>query len=252
MKPLITIAKREVFVFLATPIGWAILTLWLLWHGATFAILVYSTASNAIGSSGASADNPISMFYGGTTLCYLALLIFVPLMTMRLFAEEWKSGTAETLLTAPISTSSLILGKYAGALAIWAIMWLPTGLYTWVIRSFVVVDFGKLGAIAVGLFLLGALYIAIGLWMSIIARTPLLAALYSFLVLALLFLFGLLGFFASDDFWREVFDYGSVWRHMEGFARGQVDTRPFVFDLSLAIFALIMANQGLQNKRSAQ
>ena len=82
----------------------------------------------------AGDETPLSAFFGNTVLLYLVLFVLVPPMTMRLFAEERRSGTIETLMTAPVSSAAVVLAKYAAVLTTYVAMWLPTVLYLVILR----------------------------------------------------------------------------------------------------------------------
>jgi ABC-2 type transport system permease protein len=99
------------------------------------------------------------------------------------------------------------------------------------------------------LFAVGMLYMSVGLFMSAIARNQIVAAILTFLVLGGLFVVGLAGYANVGDELRAVFEYLGLWSQMAAFAKGIVDTRYLVYDLSLAVLALFLAVQALQNNR---
>ena len=242
-----TIAKREVFSFFVSPIAYVVMTVWLLFFGIVFYILALVFAQQP----GGAQSNLLTAFFGGTTLFYLPLLVFAPVMTMRLLAEERSAGTIETLLTAPVSPVSVVLGKYLAALVFWSVLWLPTLSYVWLVARTGnnVVDWGSIGATYLGLFVVGAFYMAIGLFMSAVARNQIVAALLTFLVLGGLFVVGLAGYANVGDEMRAVFEYVGLWTQMASFAKGIVDTRYLVYDLSIATLAVFLAVRALQVNR---
>ena len=111
------------------------------------------------------------------------------------------------------------------------------------------VDMGAIGATYLGLFCIGAFYMAVGLFMSAVARNQIVAALLTFMVLGGLFVLGLFSFITLDDGQRAVFEYLGLWTQMQAFAKGIVDTRYLVYDLSLAAFALFLSVRVLQANR---
>src|SRR6476659_9595346 len=115
MTSVLTVARREMFSFFVSPVAFVVATVWLLFFGGVFYLLALFFASQPPGS-GASL---LEAFFGGTTLFYLPLLIFAPVLTMRLLAEERSSGTIETLMTAPVTELQIVLGKYLAALVFW-------------------------------------------------------------------------------------------------------------------------------------
>jgi ABC-2 type transport system permease protein len=249
MSTVLTIAKREVFSFFASPIAYVVLTVWLLFFGIVFGVLALVFAQQP----GGADTNLLTAFFGGTTLFYLPLLVFPPVLTMRLLAEERASGTLEPLLTAPVSELAVVLGKYLAALTFWCVLWIPTLSYVWLVArtGSHVVDWGAIGSTYLGLFAVGVLYMAVGLLMSAIARNQIVAALLTFLVLGGLFVIGLVGYANVGDEMRAIFEYVGLWTQMAAFAKGIVDTRFLVYDASVAALALFFAVQVLQTDRSA-
>jgi len=248
MNAVLTIAKREVFAFFVSPIAYVVLTVWLLFFGIVFYVLALVFAQQP-----GAETNLLTAFFGGTTLFYLPLLVFTPVLTMRLLAEERASGTIEPLLTAPVSEVQVVLGKYLAAMTFWCVLWAPTLSYVWLVaRSGEhAVDWGAIGSTYLGLFAVGVLYMAVGLLMSAVARNQIVAALLTFLVLGGLFVIGLAGYANVGDETRAVFEYLGLWTQMAGFAKGIVDTRYLVYDVSVAVVSLVLAVQVLQTDRSA-
>lgn len=237
--PFWPVLKREVFSFFVSPMAYVLLTVWLLYSGFTFYILCNYYASQPLGAGGAQ-DSPLVAFFGGTTLFYLPMLIFVPLVTMRLLAEERSRGTIEVLMTAPITATSVVIGKYLAAVTVWIAMWIPTLLYVWLTSRYGDVDLGAVGASYLGILGVGAYYLAIGTLMSALARNQIVSAILTFMALGGLFIVGL-GQFVFGEEYREVFAYLSIWGHMEAFSRGVIDSRYVLFDFSVAAATLALA-----------
>ncbi len=245
MKAAWALAKREIASFFVSPVIYVVVVVWLLWSGFGFYLLAKHYATN--GGFGGS-DTPLSMFFGQTIFFYVPLLVLVPVITMKLLAEEKKSGTLEALSTAPVTETSIVLGKYVAAMACWVALWFPTTFYAWITSRYGDVDWGAVGASYLGVMGMGAYYMAIGLLMSAIAPNQIVAAVLTFLALGILFAVGL-GQFVFDDIAREVAEYISVWAHMESFARGVVDSRYLVYDASVAALALFLAVRVLAARR---
>ena len=239
------ICKRELRSYFVSPVAYALLVAWLLCCGGNYGFVASIFASQpAMGGS----DNPLTMFFGGTLLFFLPLLIFVPIITMRLLAQERSDGTLEALLTSPVSERSVVIGKYLAALVFWAALWGPTLIYVWITSRFGDVDLGVVAASYVGVLAVGAFYIAIGVLMSALAPNQVVAATMTFLVLVLLFGLGIFQFMAFD-LTRDVFSYISIWTHMQDFAKGVVDTRALVFDVTAAALMIFLAIRSLEWRR---
>lgn len=239
MKPVWYIAKREVVSFFVSPVAYVVLTVWLLWQGISLLFFANIFASQQFQQGGVT-QTPLTMFFGGSILFYVALIVVTPLLTMRLFAQERRTGTLESLLTTPVNEVQVVLGKYAASMVFWFALWLPTGLYVLIIGQFGSVDTGVLTSSYIGVLGIGAYYMALGLLMSLMAKSQITSAILTFMMIGGLFLLGL-GSFVFDGMTQDLLGYLSVWTHMEDFSRGIVDSRRLVFDLSVTVFALWLA-----------
>ena len=248
MRSILTIARREMHSFFVSPIAYVVLTVWLLWGGLSFYLLAAFFAQRQYEPGGVT-NTPLTMFFGGSTLFYIVLLVVVPIMTMRLLAEERKTGTIEPLLTAPVTDIQVVIGKYLAAMVFWATLWVPTLLYVLILTQHGELDWGAVGSCYLGVFGIGLYYMAIGLLMSAISRSQIVAAVLTFLMIGTLFLVGIGEYVAEEGTLRDVFSYVSVWGHMEQFAKGIVDTRFLAFDVGLAALALFLTVTVLESRR---
>ncbi len=246
MRAALIIARREISSWFASPVAYVVLTAWTLICGLSYYLIAAYFAQSPTG--GGSTENPLAAFFGQTTLFWLPFLVMVPVLTMRLLAEETRSGSLESLLTAPVSSASVIFGKYLAAMVFWTSLWIPTLLYVWITSRYGDVDLGAVGASYVGVFGLGLQAMAIGLLMSAIAPNQIIAAVLTFVVTVGFFMLGIAKMIFTDER-GEVFAYISVWEHMSDFSRGIVDTRHLVFDVTLAALALFLAYQKLESRR---
>lgn len=246
MRAVWVILKREVYSFFVSPMAFVLLTVWVFITGFTFWLIANVVASHPMG--GGAQDGPLTMFFGKTSLFYMMIIVIVPLITMRLLAEEQNRGTIESLMTAPVSEASIVLGKYLASLVFWIAMWVPSLLYVWLTSRYGDVDLGTVASSYLGIFGIGCYYLGIGTLMSAIAKNQIVAAILTFFVLGTLFVLGL-GQFVFGEEYREVFAYISVWGHMEAFGLGVVDSRYLVFDATLTILSLIFAVGVLKARR---
>jgi ABC-2 type transport system permease protein len=239
------ILRRELGSFFVSPLAYVVLTAWLVWNGVVFWVLTEFYARNAVASGAAS---PLSAFFGGSSLFFIPILVFVPVLTMRLVAGEKQAGTIEPLMTAPVSDAAIIVGKYCAALVMWSVLWLPTVIYAYIMSQHGSVDWGAVRSSYFGILMLGAYFMAVGLLMSTVAPNQIIAAVLAFVALGVLFTVGI-GEFVFDGAVREVCSYVSMWGHMQSFAKGVVDTRHLVFDLSVTALALGLSIAVLQSRR---
>lgn len=238
------IYKRELFAFFVTPLAWVLITVFLVVQGMHFFLLVDHFAS---AGQQLSDQTPLQAFFGNTVLLYLVLFLLVPPMTMRLFAEERRSGTIEALMTAPVSSAGVVLAKYAAVVTTYLAMWAPTALYLLILRQTGDIDWRVAGAAYLGVLLVGAGYLSIGLLMSAITKSQFLALVLTALVILGLFILGIGEFITREGTsMHEICAHVSVWAHMNDFASGIVDSRRLVFYGSLVLLPLFVTVRAVE------
>lgn len=236
MRGFLPIFKRELLALFVTPLAWVLMTTFLLVQGFHFFLLTQQFATDV----GLGEGGPVQAFFGRTILLYLPLLFVCPLLTMRLFAEERRSGTIEALLTAPVGAIGVTLAKYAAALATYVVMWAPTVLYVVLIAKTGEVDWRVVGASYLGVFGVGAGYLAIGTMTSALTQSQLTAAVLSAMALIFLFMFGLGEFIVDQGSVHDACAYVSVWTQMNDFSQGIVDLRHLTLDATLVALPLFI------------
>ena len=244
------IYKRELFAIIVTPLAWVLIVVFVIVQGMHFFLLVdHFAASQDITGD----ETPLSAFFGNTVLHYLVLFVLVPPMTMRLFAEERRSGTIETLMTAPVTSASVVLAKYAAVVTTYCAMWLPTTLYLVILSRTDPtgsLDTRAAASAYVGVLLVGAGYLAIGLCASALTRSQFLAMVFTALVLLVLFILGVGEFLTrAGTTMHEVCTYVSVWAHMNDFASGLIDSRRLVFYGTTIVLSLFVATRAVDSWR---
>lgn len=247
MRALWTIAKREIHSFFVSATAYVVLTMWLIVQGMSLSVFIYYFAMNPISQGGVS-QTPLTLFFGGSSIFYIGLLVAVPLLTMRLIADEKKTGSLEMLMTAPVTEWQIVLGKYVAGMVFWIVIWLPTLLYVWILSRYGDIDLGVVASSYLGVLGLGAYYMAIGLFASTIAPSQIVAAVLTFLAVMVLFLISVVGFVVTPEA-TDIVSYLSVWTHMETFAKGIVDTRYLVFEGTTAAAAIFASVRVLQSRR---
>ena len=173
----------------------------------------------------AGDQTPVQAFFGNTIILYLVLFLLIPAMTMRLFAEERRSGTIETLMTAPVSSAAVVLAKYLSAVTTYVVMWAPTVLYLVILARTGDLDWHVAGASYLGVFLVGAGYLSLGLLTSAVTTSQFLALVMRALVILVLFILGIAEFVTREGTaLHDICAYVSVWAQMNDFASGIVTT----------------------------
>lgn len=243
MRAFWAIFKRELFAFFVTPLAWVLILVFLLVQGMHFFLLVDHFALQA---DLASDETPLSAFFGNTVLFYLVLFLLVPPMTMRLFAEERRSGTIEGLMTAPVSSASVVLAKYAAVLVTYVVMWLPTGLYVVVLSRTGEVDAHAVASAYLGVLLVGGGYLSLGLCASALTRSQFLSLVWTSLVVLGLFTLGVGEFVAREGTaLHDLCAYVSAWGHMNELASGIVDSRRLVLYGTMVALPLFVATRAV-------
>jgi ABC-2 type transport system permease protein len=238
------IFKRELFAFFVTPLAWVLIVAFLVVQGMHFFLLVDHFALQA---DLASDETPLSAFFGNTVLFYLVLFLLVPPMTMRLFAEERRSGTIESLMTAPVSSAAVVLAKYAAVVTTYVVMWLPTGLYVVILARTGELDTWSVASAYLGVFLVGAGYLALGLCASALTRSQFLSLVWTSLVILVLFTLGVGEFVTREGTaMHGVCAYVSAWGHMNELAGGIVDSRRLVLYGSMVALPLFVATRAVE------
>jgi ABC-2 type transport system permease protein len=192
------------------------------------------------------------------SIFWLPVWVMVPLLTMKSLAEERRSGTLETMLTAPVHTSEVVLAKYAAAYLLYLLLWLSTLGFMFVLHHFAaaahLLDPGPLVGGYLFVAVTGLLYMAIGILASSLARSQAVAAVIAVVVLVIVTLGPRLTAgmtLLQQDSLRTVrdgLDAADVFRHLEDFTRGVVDTRQIVFYCTGTALALILSILGVEAK----
>ncbi len=239
MKTTWIIAKRELNSYFDSLTAYIVLILFLGFSGLFTWIL-----GNDIFMVGQAS---LRSFFG---VAYWTLFIFIPALTMRLIAEENRSGTIELLLTKPVTDRQLVGGKFLAALLLVIIALAFTLPYVITVASIGNLDQGAVFCGYLGLILLSAVYISIGLYASSVTSNQIVAFLIAiFIGLFFQIIFDMLAR-TFNGVTGQVFNFLSVSTHFESMSRGVIDTKDLIYFLSLMILALKMAEDSLA-KRNA-
>jgi ABC-2 type transport system permease protein len=176
------------------------------------------------------------------------LLLLMPLITMRLFAEERRSGTIELLLTYPVRDGAVLIAKYLAALALYALMLALTLLYPGIVAYFTRLEWGPLLSGYLGLLLMGATFLAVGIFASSLTENQIVASITTFGVLLFLWVIGWSAEYVGGG-WGRVLSHLSLLDHFDTFARGVLDTKDIVYYLNVTILALFLTLRSLEARR---
>lgn len=234
MSKVYTIFKRELKAYFNSPIAYIVITVFLLISGW------FSSASLFLVNQ--------ATLRGAFGIIPLILVFFVPAITMRLISEERKSGTIELLVTMPVKDLDIILGKFLAALALLAVAILLTLTYATAVSVLGDLDPGPVIGGYLGLLLMGAAYLSIGVFASSLTENQIVAFIIGFLVVFALFMIDQILMFVPASL-VSFFEYLSIDYHFANISRGVIDTRDLVYYLSVTFFALLLATRSLESRK---
>jgi ABC-2 type transport system permease protein len=249
MKHFFTLLGHEVRMLLVSPSTYLAAMLFLLFMGFIFTGILenYSKSPQEL--------SPANVFF---QFFWFPVFIMVPLLTMKCLAEERRLGTIETLLTTPVTTTEVVLGKYGAAYLLYVTLWAATGGFFYILYKFIgdarFIDTGPLLGGYLFIAVSGLFFVALGVFASSLSRNQAVAG-----ILCVVFLFALIGGtnYLGDSAWlnRDVFqplkeavEYSRVISHRDDFTRGVVDTRQLLFYISGSVLALIFSILGVEAK----
>lgn len=175
-------------------------------------------------------------------------LFFIPMITMRLFAEEKRTGTIELLVTSPIRDIEIILGKWLAAVALYACLLLFTALNFSFLFKYGNPDWKPLLVGYLGLLLQAGALLAIGTFISTLTKNQIIAGAATFGVCILLWVIGWVGEFETAT-WARVVSYPSVVTHFESFARGVIDSKDAIYYVTLIFLGLFFTARSMESLR---
>lgn len=230
------IATRELKSFFTSPVAYIVTALFLIAVGIFF----YSTFF-------LNKRAELRVFF---SILPYAFMIFIPALTMRLFAEEQKTGSIETLMTLPITEKQVVLGKYFAVFITGSAMLLPTLFYVITLTFFGKPDFGPIIGGYLGAILLCAVYCSIGIFASSITKNQIIAFFVALAISAVFTLIDLFLIFLPGNL-STVFSFFSVVTHFKSIARGILDSRDLIYLLSLVIIFLLLTIKSQEARRFA-
>lgn len=236
MRQILAIGTRELRSYLYSPAGYIIVTLFLVFVGLLFAYGVMVQGQPAT----------LRIVFDWITL---ALFVLCPAIAMRTISEELRTGTFEALMTAPVSETTVILGKFFGSALFLLLTLVPTTLYIVALEMYGRPDYGEILCGYLGVVLAGAVLLAGGILASTLSSSQVLALLLSWFFWAGVFLGTLLLPSRVNERWADIVIALNPVLRLNDFAIGLVDTSNVIYFLSLTVFLLIAAVKSLQVRR---
>ncbi len=233
----IVIARKELEIFFMSPIASIILFTFSLVMGIYFFMAIYDGRDASV----------VAPFIGN--IATFMLMFITPFYTMRLIAEEKRSGTIEILFSAPITDTEIILGKFAGSFIFFLIMLAVPIFHYLLLMFFGKPDIGIIFTNLIGLILMGAAFISIGLLCSTLTKNQIVSAMLSFAILLFLWLVEWVSGLSSG-LGRTILGYISLLGHFSNLSKGILDSTDIIFFLTFVIFNLFLASRILADRRT--
>jgi len=245
--------KKELGAFFLSPIAYVVMTIFLVLSGyffystlAYYSLISLQATQNPYMVSGLNLTTGlISPFFENIAVI---TIFIVPMLTMRLFAEEKKNGTIELLFTYPLRDIEILLGKFFAAMVVYLIPVVITLAYIAFVGTMADLAIGPILAGYLGLVLMGATFISLGVLISSTTENQIIAVIITFGLLLLLWVVGWAANFTSPLFGK-ILNELSLVRHFEGFSKGVINIKDVVFYLSFTFFCLFITGRVLESKR---
>jgi ABC-2 type transport system permease protein len=223
--------------YFVAPVAYVAIAAFLVMSGVFFALLVTAQPG--------SVEASLAIVFGNVSV---VLLIVAPALTMRLLAEEQKSGTIELLLTSPVQDWEVVIGKYLASLVLFLIPVALTLIYPVIIMRYGTPDMGPMIGGYIGMILFGAAFLSVGVLASSLTQNQVVAALVSVAILLGLWLIGAFSGSARPPV-SDVLGYLSIITHYGDFSRGLIDTRDIVYYLCVIAVSLFVSVRALETRR---
>ena len=231
------IFKRELKAYFTSPLGYVFLAIFYAFSGLFFYIFSLSVGSTEITS--------------GFLMMFIVLMVFVPLLTMRLLSEDKKQKTDQLILTAPVSLLSIVMGKFLAAYAIFAIGVAVMPVYGFVMSTFATVSWLPIWGNTVGLLLLGGIFVSIGLFISSLTENQMIAAIGGFFINLMILLMNTLKSALPNGFLQDVLSSISVYSRYSEITSGIFSLSSLIFFVSVIFIFLFLTVRVLEKRRWA-
>jgi ABC-2 type transport system permease protein len=251
MRNVLTICGKELTSYFRSPIAYGVLAFFALIAGYFFyvAVSIFVQQGMQMQMRGGGFPMSVNEWVIRPVLANIAVinLFVIPMITMRLFAEEKSRGTFELLATSPIRDLEIIFGKWLAALVLYGAMLGLSLLMVGLLFVYGKPDWKPMLIGYLGLILLGGALLAIGAFISSLTRSQIVAGIATFAVLLLLWVFDWVSFETAA--WAKVVSYLSVLTHFEPFSKGVVDSRDVIYFASLTFLGLFLTARSLESLR---
>jgi len=249
---MLAIAGKELRGYFASPIGYVLVGFYALLFGWFFYTLVAfferQSMQMAMGGPGGSMNLNQMLVAPLLMNATVIMLLVFPLITMRTYAEEKRSGTIELLLTSPLTDWQIIVGKFLGALGLYAVMLAVTLVHMAILFVFGNPEWKPIATGYLGLLLMGGSFLSLGLFISSLTKNQIVAGMITFSVFLLLWVINWVSTFVGPTA-QTVLNHLSITEHFDDFAKGIIDTKHLVYYLSFIAMGLFLTMKSVDSER---
>ena len=253
MRNILAIASKELRSYFAGPIAYIAIGLWALLYGYFYVAILQFFVRNSMQMMG-QMGGPQSMNVNQQLIrpllqnVTIMMLFVLPMVTMRTYSEEKRSGTIELLLTSPLSDLQIIMGKFLGAMGLYAVMLLVTVPHIALLFIYGNPEWKPILTAYLGLLLLGGCFISLGLLISSLTKNQIVAGMVTFAVFLLLWIITWIGSFPGPTV-DQLTKYLSIIDHLDDFSKGVLDTKHLIYYLSFITFSLFLTAKSVDSER---
>jgi ABC-2 type transport system permease protein len=254
MTNILAIAQKELKAYFASPIAYIVIGLWALLYGYFYTFILHfflqqSMQMNQFGMQGPQSMNVNQQMIRPLLQNVTILVLFLmPMVTMRTYSEEKRSGTIELLLTSPITDFQIILGKFLGAMSLYGVMLLVSLIHIALLFRFGNPEWKPIVTFYLGLLLLGGCFISLGLFISSLTKNQIVAGMVTFAVFLLLWIITWVGS-AWGPTAESITQRLSIIDPLDDFGKGVLDTKHLIYYLSFITFGLFLTAKSVDSER---
>ena len=251
MRNTLAIAQRELNAYFSSPIAYVLIGFFALLFGWFFYVPLayFEQQSMQMGMNPTQALNINQMLINPTFMNTTVIFLFLfPLITMRTYSEEKRSGTIELLLTSPVTDVQIIMGKFVGALLLYCAMLAVTLIHMAILFIFGDPEWKPIATGYLGLLLMGGCFLSLGLFISSLTKNQIVAAMATFAVFLMLWVISWISTFVGPTT-QTVLQYLSLTEHFDDFAKGIIDTKHVIYYLSFMAFGLFLTAKSVDSER---
>jgi len=250
VRNVLAVADKELRSYFASPIAYIIIGFFALPFGVFFYLYLeaFLRQSMQMAQFGGNLNVNQQVIRLVLQNASVIILFVMPMITMRTYAEEKRSGTIELLLTSPVTDFQIIVGKFLGALGLYIAMLLVTLLYVAILFVYGHPEWRPLVAAYLGLLLMGGAFLSVGLFISSTTNNQIVAGMVSFVVFLLLWIVGWFADSAGATV-GPITSYLSITEHFEDFSKGVIDTKHVLYYVSLITFGLFLTAKSVDSER---